>query len=100
MLFVYKGTDSIYQKPITDSIVTLPLLEPGEYGMRIIKDANKNGKWDEGAVFRNIQPEHVIPYSGKLMLKAGWDSEVDFWSPQLPEKRARMSGREQRRAKR
>lgn len=81
VLYVYKGADSIYQKPITDSVVTISLLQPGAYGMRIIKDANKNGKWDEGALFKKRQPELVVPYSGTIMLKAGWESEIDFLPP-------------------
>lgn len=86
VLFVYKGADSIYQKPITDSIVTLSLLQPGQYGMRIIVDANKNGKWDEGAFFKKIQPEQVIPYDNEMILKAGWESDIDFLAPKPPPK--------------
>ncbi len=78
VLSVYKGADSIYQRPITDSIISLPLLQPGDYGMRIIVDANHNGKWDPGDLFKRIQPEKVIPYSTPIAVKAGWDNEVDF----------------------
>ena len=88
VLYVYKGADSIYQKPLKDSIVTMTLLQPGEYGMRIIRDANKNGKWDAGALFQKLQPEKVIPYSGTIMLKPGWESEIDFLPPAPPKKAA------------
>lgn len=86
VLYVYKAADSIYQKPIKDSVVTLSLLQPGEYGMRLIVDANKNGKWDEGSLFKKIQPEKVIPYSGAITLKAGWESDIDFVAPAPPKK--------------
>lgn len=88
VLYVYKDADSIYQKRITDSVVTISLLQPGAYGMRIIKDANKNGKWDEGSLFGKRQPEQVVPYSGAIMLKAGWESEIDFLPPSDTRKKA------------
>lgn len=84
VLVVYKGADSIYQKPVKDSVITLSLLQPGAYGMRIIVDANRNGKWDEGVLFKKIQPEKVIPYTPEISLKAGWESDIDFLAPVPP----------------
>jgi hypothetical protein len=81
VLYVYKGRDSIYRKTITDSLITLPLLQPGDYGMRIILDENKNGKWDPGDLFARKQPEMVVPYTGSIIIKAGWDNEIDFLPP-------------------
>lgn len=79
VLNVYKGTDSlIYTKKITDSIVTLKLLDPGDYNARIIVDNNKNGKWDPGVLLKHQQPEKVINYPTSIVLKAGWDNEIDF----------------------
>ncbi|MFT4061486.1 MAG: Ig-like domain-containing protein [Edaphocola sp.] len=83
VLFVYrtgtgKDADSVYQKPVTDSIVTLKRLVPGEYGMRIIVDKNRNGVWDGGNLLERKQPEKVLPYCDKLILKTGWDTEQDF----------------------
>lgn len=82
LLYIYKGTDSIYLKPVTDSVVTLPLLSPGDYSMRIIADGNRNGKWDPGKLLLRLQPEKVFPYNKPMPVKAGWDNEIDF----LPEK--------------
>jgi hypothetical protein len=79
VLNVYKGRDSvIYAKKITDSIVSLKLLDPGDYNARIIVDDNKNGKWDPGILFKHLQPEKVINYPSSILLKAGWDNEIDF----------------------
>lgn len=79
VLNVHKGADSLlYSKNITDSIVTLKLLDPGEYSARIIIDKNKNGKWDPGVLLSKIQPEKVLNYPTPIVLKAGWDNEVDF----------------------
>ncbi len=55
------------------------LFVPGEYELRILYDANKNGVWDPGEFFgKHIQPEKVQPLSRKLNVKANWDNEVDI----------------------
>jgi len=79
LLHVYKGTDSlVYTNTITDSVVTLKLLDPGDYNARIIIDNNRNGKWDPGVLLKHQQPEKVFNYPGAIVLKAGWDNEIDF----------------------
>ncbi len=78
VLYLYKGADSIYKKAITDSTVSLTLLQPGEYNMRIIADDNKNGKWDTGDLLKKRQPEMVFPYTTVMIIRAGWENEVDF----------------------
>jgi len=86
LLYVYKGADSVYLQPITDSSVTLSQLKPGEYGMRIIVDENGNGKWDTGDLFARKQPEFVVPYYSSIILKAGWENEIDFLPPEMQAK--------------
>lgn len=55
------------------------LFEPGEYDMRIVLDANKNGRWDTGEFFgEHRQPERVVPISRRITVKANWDNEVDI----------------------
>ncbi len=81
VLFVYKETDTIHLKPITDTTVTLSLLQPGNYDMRIIIDENKDGKWTTGNYLEKRQPEKVIPYFGQITLKAGWENETDYKAP-------------------
>lgn len=77
-LQIYKGADSIYLKPVTDSVITLKRLLPGSYGMRIIVDGNRNRKWDPGNLLKRIQPEKVIANENVLNVKAGWENEFDF----------------------
>lgn len=81
LLFVFKDNDTTHLKPITDTIVTLDLLQPGNYNMRIIIDDNKDGKWTTGNYLEKRQPEKVIPYLGQVTLKAGWENESDFKAP-------------------
>jgi hypothetical protein len=78
LLQIYKGADSIYLKPVTDSVITLTRLQPGEYGMRIIVDGNRNNKWDSGNLLKKVQPEKVIANEDVLNVKAGWENEFDF----------------------
>lgn len=78
MLMLVIENDTVYNKPITDTVVNLTKLRPGEYKMRVIKDKNRNGKWDTGNLFDRIQPEEVVPYLQPLQLKAGWSNIVDF----------------------
>jgi hypothetical protein len=78
LLYVYREKDSVYQKPVQNSVVEIPLLQPGTYNMRIIVDENHNGKWDSGDLFKRKHAEKVIPYPQSMVMKAGWENEVDF----------------------
>lgn len=78
VLSVYKDQDSIYQQPVKDSVVSLTLLDPGKYTIRIIADANKNGIWDPGDFWKNQQPEMIFPHQTTVDLKPGWENDIDF----------------------
>ncbi|WP_162903027.1 Ig-like domain-containing protein [Taibaiella koreensis] len=79
LLYIFKdNNDSIYLKPVTDSIISISLLPPGNYDMRLIVDANRNGHWDPGNLLLRRQPERVLPYATTIRLKAGWENEIDF----------------------
>jgi len=55
------------------------LFAPGEYELRILYDANKNGIWDSGEFFgKHLQPEKVVPIRKKLTVKANWDNDWDY----------------------
>jgi len=78
VLQVTNDRDTIWQKPVTDTMVHLLRIAPGTYTFRIIVDKNGNGIWDSGVLFEKKQPETVIPYNGNVLLKAGWENIVDF----------------------
>jgi uncharacterized protein (DUF2141 family) len=86
VLMVATDKDTIYQKPVTDTMIHLIHLRPEVYTFKIIEDRNGNGKWDTGDLLAKIQPEYVIPFTNKLSLKAGWENIVDF-EPKAPEKK-------------
>jgi hypothetical protein len=53
-------------------------LIPGKYKLRVISDANLNGKWDTGKYIKNIQPEKVINYSGEVNVRSNWEHELKW----------------------
>lgn len=64
--------------PLTSIEWSQKLFEPGQYDMRILYDANKNGVWDPGNFDAKLQPEIVEKIKRQLTTKANWDNEVDI----------------------
>jgi hypothetical protein len=78
VLAIYKDKDTLHFAPITDSVISLSLLQPGTAEMVIIVDQNNNGKWDPGNIYTRTQPEKIYHHESEITLKAGWEHEVDF----------------------
>lgn len=53
-------------------------IKPGEYMLRILTDANRNGRWDNGKYAEMRQPESLIYYMERISVRANWDIKVDF----------------------
>ena len=53
-------------------------MNPGDYGVRLVKDINENNKWDTGNYLKKIQPEEVIYMEGEITLRANWDQNEIF----------------------
>ena len=53
-------------------------IEPARYLVRLIIDANENGKWDTGDYLKKIQPEQVLYYGKVLEVRANWELEETF----------------------
>lgn len=70
--------DTVYQRPVKDTMIHFERLSPGNYTMRVIVDKNKNRKWDSGDLLKRMQPEVVIPYKSPINLKSGWENMIDF----------------------
>lgn len=75
-----QGDQLKYSFPLTSEQFSMNLLEPGDYGLRILNDNNKNGKWDPGIFFgRHRQPEIVKPVPRKTTtIKAGLDNQIEI----------------------
>jgi len=54
-------------------------LPPGKYHMRLVYDANKNGRWDSGDYSKHLQPEQVIYNTQPITIRSNWDQEVDWF---------------------
>jgi hypothetical protein len=92
VLLVNSDNDTLWQKPITDTIVNIPNVLPAKYTFRIIVDKNGNGIWDTGDLLGRKQPEEIVPYSEPLNMKAGWDISIDFEQKPKPKRMSEKTG--------
>lgn len=53
-------------------------LEPSKYMVRLIYDANKNGRWDTGSFLKRQQAEEVFYFKNILDAKANWELIESF----------------------
>lgn len=51
---------------------------PGEYYIRILIDANNNGKWDIGNIRKSEEPEPILYFPEKSSLRANWELELEY----------------------
>ncbi len=67
-----------YSFPITQSIISIPKILPGDFILKLLEDDNNNGKWDTGR-FGKIrkQPEHVKLIGTTINIKSNWDNEFN-----------------------
>lgn len=72
-----KNDEVINSYPLTSDTWSAPLFNPGEYEIRILFDANKNGKWDAGNFTLKKQPEKVFTISKKLSVRENFEQEID-----------------------
>ena len=53
----------------------------GIYFIRVVYDANKNGKWDTGNIKEQTQPEKIWYDPAEYSMKANWDREAILTIP-------------------
>lgn len=53
-------------------------IPPANYLVRLIHDANGNGKWDTGNYLNRIQPEKVTYYPNPIEIRANWEKIETF----------------------
>lgn len=61
-----------------DGSVLFEYLPPEKYKVKVIYDANGNGKWDEGSFQEKVQPERVAYVQEVIKLRSNW-SESHSW---------------------
>ena len=80
---VVQLTDESGAKVIKQQVITkmqevlFEHLPPTKYKLRVILDADGNGKWSTGNYHRHTLPETILDYKDSLDLKAGWDIDLD-----------------------
>ena len=52
-------------------------LQPGNYLVRFVQDANRNGQWDAGSYRLKRQPELIVPPVKPYHVKANWEVELE-----------------------
>jgi hypothetical protein len=68
----------IYRIISKEEDISIKLLNPGEYKLRIIKDENNNNSWDMGNYHLKQQAEKVNYYPGNIRVRANWDLEINI----------------------
>jgi hypothetical protein len=68
-----------FSYPITQNLLRIALLPPGDYQLKLLSDANQNGRWDTGKfIGRKIQPELVRNLKLILNIRSNWDNEMNL----------------------
>lgn len=66
------------QSIVQDGTAEFYYVQAGEYYLRCIIDANRNGKWDTGDYDLDLQPEEVYYLPESVECKEKWDITKDF----------------------
>jgi hypothetical protein len=68
-----------FSYPITQNLLRIDLLPPGDYQLKLLTDANQNGRWDTGKfIGQKIQPELVRNLKLILNIRSNWDNEMNL----------------------
>ncbi len=59
-------------------VVTWERLTPGNHTLRLIADADRNGRWDTGRWSDGVQPEIVWHHKEVLNVRAAWDLGITW----------------------
>jgi hypothetical protein len=70
---INKDDETVVKQIInTSKTISFKYLTPKKYRIRIIYDANKNGKWDTGNYLKKIQPEIVEYFPTVQEVRPNW----------------------------
>lgn len=73
-----KGDKVVYSEFTDDGTVQFRYIKPDTYRIKLIKDKNRNRRWDTGNYKKKIQPEPIIFYPGEVEVRANWNHEIDW----------------------
>ena len=78
LFLLYKDNNLIRKQIANDTLITFPLLAPGDYQLSVLIDENENGKWDTGNLILKIQPEIVRQLQEQVKIKANWGNKLNI----------------------
>ncbi len=73
-----KGEVLAEQYSDNTSSFTFDFLNPGNFLIRVIYDANSNRKWDTGNYLRKRKPERILYYPDTVDVRSNWDKVETF----------------------
>jgi hypothetical protein len=74
-----QNNEVVFSSPLNSGLFNNALFLPGDYELRVLYDANRNGKWDPGSFFKvKRQPEIVKPIDRRITVKPAWDNEFEI----------------------
>lgn len=80
LIFLLDAQDREIRKDLITSSSELVYnnLVPGNYKIKVVKDLNKNGKWDTGNYKKKRQPEPIYYFEKPIQIRGYWDLEEEF----------------------
>jgi uncharacterized protein (DUF2141 family) len=75
-----KSNNLIADTQANNGQFTFELVPPGQYTIRILVDEDQDGKWEEGNILENREPEPVFFYTAEetIDLRANWVREISL----------------------
>ena len=80
ILQLLNDRDEVCQQHIIsgDTVLNYNFLDPQKYKLKLVFDANNNGKWDTGDYFRHLHPERITYCKEIFNIRANWDVEANW----------------------
>lgn len=75
---VMKGNNVVksYTRTQIGEKLLIPYLDADTYTFRAILDQNGNGKWDDGNLEKQLQPEEILFFTKGVKVRPNWEMEV------------------------
>jgi uncharacterized protein (DUF2141 family) len=71
--------DEVRRKRLeNETKTTFKNLTPGKYTYYILMDENKNGYWDTGSIFSEVEAEKVLWFNQSSTIRANWEVESNL----------------------
>jgi len=81
ILLLTQDDKILFKYPITQNLLNIAQLPPGDFQLKILADVNHNGNWDTGKYGygnKNKQPEIIWLLPDRLKIKADWENEFNI----------------------